>query len=495
MINLIKNELIKIFSKKSIYVILIITILFMVLNSILVKVFENSMVYDPYNEENITYNEERLAILEKDIDKNKEEYIYTKSYLQIAELAKEYELDSWQFYIIENKVEPLLYNLLNTEPGDEYEKYETEYNELIKNIETKDWKYFAQEELNNVNEEIRIQEEFIKELEMQNDQQVNLAEINEVLQNLRDNKQILEWRLEKDISYGRSNLNEYLEQWISSKRAVNEYEKNIKSKTPTYLEKYENQQNIEILKLCEYAITNGINEKISNQLYIIDDNAKTELLNVFDNYALFIIITIVMIAGTIVSEEFNKGTIKLLLVRPYKRIKILFAKFISCLIILAMILIIITLMQTIIGGFTYGFNSYSTNISIYNFKTGNVEIIGAIKYIVMIALTKLPKYILLMTLAFTVGVLFNNSALAITLPLLGYMGADLINQLAYTFEKAKFLMYFVTPNWDLSIYLFGRLPQFEPITAPFSILICLIYFIIMLYVSQLVFRKRDIKNI
>ena len=30
-----------------------------------------------------------------------------------------------------------------------------------------------------------------------------------------------------------------------------------------------------------------------------------------------------MIAGTIVSEEFNKGTIKLLLVRPYSRNKIL----------------------------------------------------------------------------------------------------------------------------------------------------------------------------
>ena len=49
-----------------------------------------------------------------------------------------------------------------------------------------------------------------------------------------------------------------------------------------------------------------------------ESNARGMLVNFFSHYEIFIVIIIVMIAGTIVSEEFNKGTIKLLLVRPYK---------------------------------------------------------------------------------------------------------------------------------------------------------------------------------
>ena len=56
-------------------------------------------------------------------------------------------------------------------------------------------------------------------------------------------------------------------------------------------------------------------------------------------------------------------------------------------------------------------------------------------------------------------------------------------------------MYFVTTNLNLNIYTFGKLPELEPITLPFSIAICVVYFIIMMCMNILVFKKRDIKNI
>ena len=100
-----------------------------------------------------------------------------------------------------------------------------------------------------------------------------------------------------------------------------------------------------------------------------------------------------------------------------------------------------------------------------------------------------------MTLAFSLSVLFINSPIAIALPLLGLMGAEIINELAYHYEKAKFLRFFVTPNWDLSIFLFGKLPQFEPISLPFSILVCVAYFAIMVVTSLYIFKRKEIKNI
>ena len=74
---------------------------------------------------------------------------------------------------------------------------------------------------------------------------------------------------------------------------------------------------------------------------------------------LFIIITIVLIAGAIVSDEFNKGTIKLLLVRPFNRAKILLAKFITVLITVLFVMILTVILQFIVGGIFFGFESLS----------------------------------------------------------------------------------------------------------------------------------------
>lgn len=482
MINLIRNELTKIFHKKAIYVVLILTIAFMILNCVMIKIFENQ----DYYETDTDFYEEQLSYLDKSNPEDREQYIMLETELKVAELAQKYDINSWQRYIVNRDGYEIIQNLLLNEDKEEHKKYENQYEELVYKLDNDDWRYFVQQELDETNDSIKLLEESSEK---------NSTE----LESLKDKKQALEWRLEKGISYGDSNLNSLIEQWTYGKQEIRNYEESAKTQIPTYKEKYQNQGTVELVNICEYAITKGISDNFQdsyiNNRYNICTSADSELIDVFSFYTLFITIAIVIIAGTIISEEFNKGTIKLLLVKPYKRIKILVAKFIACLIVLALTYVVVALLQTIIGGFTYGFNDYSNQIIIYNFKTNAVETIGLFKYLVISGLSILPQYILIMTLAFTLSVLFNNSPIAVALPLVGMMGAEIINELAYQFEKAKFLMYFVTPNWDLSIYLFGKLPQFEPISLPFSIIICLIYFAIMAIVSIVVFKKREIKNI
>ena len=82
----------------------------------------------------------------------------------------------------------------------------------------------------------------------------------------------------------------------------------------------------------------------------------------------------------------------------------------------------------------------------------------------------------------------------VSIPFLGYIGANIINQLALLYN-IKQVIYFVTPNWDLSCYLFGGSPLFKELTPAFSIIVCVIYLIIMLVLNCIVFKKRDIKNI
>ena len=106
----------------------------------------------------------------------------------------------------------------------------------------------------------------------------------------------------------------------------------------------------------------------------------------------------------------------------------------------------------------------------------------------------MPIYILLGTLAFALSTIFNNTPVAITITLMGYIASSIINQFAYYYD-IKWLKFFVTPNWDFTQFFYGGLPLLEGMKVPFSVVICLIYFAIMMVVSFMVFKKRNIKNV
>ena len=218
------------------------------------------------------------------------------------------------------------------------------------------------------------------------------------------------------------------------------------------------------------------------------------LIDVFYNYEIIILVVIIMCAGVMISEEFNKGTIKLLLVRPYKRTTILVAKFITCLIMIAIAILFVICIQFIVGGCVFGWDSLKLPVIQYNFNTEQVIKLGIIPYLLQITVARLPIYILLVTLSFAISTICNNSPLAIALPLLGYMASSTINMVAQAYHW-DWIKYFVTPNWDLTQYLNGGLPEFEGLTAGFSIAICAVYFIIMMVPTFEVFKRKNIKNI
>ena len=488
MVNLIKNELKKIFHKKAIYIILIIAIVFMVLNIVITKYLKNSIMNLNY-ENDVEYYTSLLNDLDKNSPTYKEEYNYAKSQLEEAKLLQKYDADSWQWQVITLNSDKYIYPMIEAEGTENYNQLKKEYNIFVEKLNSGDWKTFVQAELNQINEQIKLIES----------QEINQSakELQLIEFNIR--KQALEWRLEKDIPYGNTNRNQIITQWEESKKELESILQQEKNKPLTYEEKYSKQNVEETVKLCEYYIKNNLSENIAlvdfNERWNLASEADSSLINVYSNSDLFIIIAIVVIAGTIVSEEFNKGTIKLLLVRPFKRVKILIAKFIACLIVLGVVYVVITIAQFICGGIAKGYGDYVGKVYYYKFNTNSVQEINTVKYMILSGLAILPQYLLLMTLAFSLSVLFINSPIAIAMPLLGIMGAEIINNLAYTFEKAKFLRFFVTPNWDLSKFLFGKLPKFEPISLPFSITICAIYFVVMLVGSMYVFKRREIKNI
>ena len=486
--NLIKNELIKIFKKKTIYITMIVIFLLLIFMNCMFKFANSGSEYNYYlyNENYIESLRSELETLNPDRPSDVTTYINLKSEIELSEIMNQYKDAEWKLAIISERIAPYITERNTYQYGAEkneaqVEEINQEMNALFAKLDEDDWKYFAEEDLQSANQQI---DELNKQKEQTEDKQI-IKNIETQLKSAETEKEIAEYRLNKNIPYG----NDYLNRALSRLQMAN-----------TNLANYDNQdKELEYQEKLEY---NNYLEQQAESRYILDtgvdinktDSLKGILQDFYSQFGLFLIVVIVMIAGTIVSEEFNKGTIKLLLVKPYKRSKILLSKFLTTLIMIAFVIVVTLIMQILIGGVLFGFDSLSEPVVVYNFNTNTIQEMNIFTNLGIQTLTQLPMIILLATLAFAISTIFSNSALAITISLLGYMSTSIINQLAIGYDL-QFMKYFVTMNWDLSMYLYGGLPYMQGMNIVMSIFICVAYFLIMMIPTFVIFKKRNIKNI
>ena len=485
--NLVKNELIKIFKKKTIYITMVVIFLLLIFMNCMFKYANSGSEYDYYlyNENYINSLRSELETLNPEKSSDVTTYINLLSEIQLSEMMEQHKDAEWKLAIINERIAPYITERNTYQYGAEKDETQVEavnqeINDLLAKLDENDWKYFAREDLAKAEQQI---EELNAQKEQTEDKAV-LENIETELNNAQMEKEIAEIRLNKEIPYG----SDYLNGAISDLQTANTNLANFKNTEElTYEQKLEYNSYLEEQAESRYILETGRDIHNTNSL-------KGILENFYAQFGIFLIVVVVMIAGTIVSEEFNKGTIKLLLVKPYSRNKILMSKAITTLIMIIFIIVVTLVLQILIGGIIFGFDSLSEPVVAYNFNTNTMEEMNIFANLGVQTLTQLPMIILLATLAFAISTLFSNSTLAITISLLGFMSASIINQLAIGYDL-QFMKYFVTMNWDLSIYANGALPYMEGMNMTLSIIICVVYFLIMMIPTFIVFKKRNIKNI
>ena len=429
---------------------------------------------------------EDLAKLDPSKPSDTKMYIDLKSELDIYEMKQKYEIGTWQRDILSSQVssyvsEKNTYLYGESKDTEKVAEIEKTIHNILEKLEQDDWRYFAQEELKQAKTALTTLEN--QKANTQDKQELQSLEI--AIKNANIDKEVAEFRVNKDIKYGEDFRNAALGIYQEEAKNIINIESNAKELK--YEEKQEYNQSIEKREINKYILENNVNINKQNDVRGI-------LKSLFNEYGLFIIVMIIMIAGTIVSEEFNKGTIKLLLVKPYSRNKILLAKFITVFLMIVFSILAVVIMELLVGGIIFGYDSLSVPILVYDFTTQSLQSLNIFSYLGIEIMTQLPKLILLATLAFACSTLFTNSAVAIAIPLLGYMSADMINMLVVQF-KVQFMKFFVSLNWNFEEYLFGNLPKMEGMTIGFSIVICMLYFVVMLIPTFIVFKKKNIKNI
>ena len=240
----------------------------------------------------------------------------------------------------------------------------------------------------------------------------------------------------------------------------------------------------ERIKLEEYAIQNNIKYNIitnsENSNIKLPKDARYLLIKLFNNFDILMIFIVIYLSSTIISEEYNSGTIKNLLVKPHKRIKIVLSKIVTAIFLTIIISILMVVFQYLLGGIIFGFDSYELESIKYNSLTNNIETMGLMQNTIITLLKKEPMYLLLSLVSMLFGIITNNIALNILISL----GLYFISTMEFLINNiTKYLFIF---NWDLTTNNIINIAQ--------SISICFISFLVIFILLIIIFKNKDISN-
>jgi ABC-2 type transport system permease protein len=202
--------------------------------------------------------------------------------------------------------------------------------------------------------------------------------------------------------------------------------------------------------------------------------------------ALMAIFTIV-IAADIVAGEFSGGTIKLLLIRPVRRWKILLSKYVATLLYSVFGLVILFLTAMIVGGIAFGTDGFS--IPYLYVENGAVHERSMFVHGLITYGYSCISLLIMVTFAFMISSAFRSSSMAIGISIgLMFMGGIVVEVL----QKYEWIKYFLFSNLDLQQYSSGRSPVVEGMTLGFSITMLILYYFVFNLVAWLLFTKRDV---
>lgn len=464
MFNLIKTEFIKILKKKSFLIVTFIFILYALLTNIIYQNINNIDDVSIINTEELR-NEN--ALLDLNNPEDLKEYIANLKTIEILKYEKEYSHNT-QKYLISHYLEPIISEYLEAEyiakDSELMQKLELDKNQILDLIKKENWEYF-------VNQNITTYE-------------AKLAQnLDDQTKTRYENLLALEkYRLTNQIPYDEDNYLHNALDYI--KTDITEYYnlKNAQNLTKEEQDRYKYISSQ--MQLNKYILENKVD--LNNNA-----NLRAVLKNFASEFGLFILIYVIMIAGSIVSEEFNKGTVKFLLTKPYKRSTILTSKLLTVLLFIPLIMLMMILIELILGGMIFGFSSLKVPIIIYS--AGILKSYNIFKYLILSLITTLPMYLILGLIAFAISTLMASTSAAVTVSFLIYLIGNVIANLAlaYKFKLFKVLVFL---HWDLS-YLLNKEPSPYGFSLSESIFVLVIYSIIILCLTYAYFNKKDVKNV
>jgi ABC-2 type transport system permease protein len=209
----------------------------------------------------------------------------------------------------------------------------------------------------------------------------------------------------------------------------------------------------------------------------------------FNKHLIVIIALFMLIIGSsIVSKEYSQGTIKLLLIRPIKRWKILLAKYLTMMIVSFEMIIILFFVSQIVGSILFGFKGLNCKMPVV--LNGSIVNKNAFGNVIENYMLSSAGIIIWLTFSFMVSTIFKNNSVAIGVSLFFMLAGSTIAAFMAMF-KIEWVKYLLFANTDLSRYLDNR-PLIVGMNMQFSVIVLISYFIVFNFITWVVFTRKDV---
>ncbi len=290
---------------------------------------------------------------------------------------------------------------------------------------------------------------------------------------------------EQDVSTYKNSLE-------SSRRLVESFDKqssdpNVNNYSAS--ERYDSRKSLQFDEK-DYAIKKY---RFDNNMFAYED---TDIHFLFcgASVAIFSTITTVgmLIIGTVsVAGETSDESIRLLLIRPFKRWKVLTAKFLSVLLYALFMYALGLALTFILGGVLFGFDGFNS-VLVASFGRNSAFAAGVIPYTLLKAALSFAKIVIFISIVFLISSLLKSRALTVGIVMVIYfLASPAFSLLAMLdIDFTKYLIFF---NLDLNSFLSIEGPAHPALTFVQSAVAMAVHFVAFMAISYAVFIKRDVK--
>lgn len=236
---------------------------------------------------------------------------------------------------------------------------------------------------------------------------------------------------------------------------------------------------LNLIKINDYRMDNDLNP--------YESTIWSKMIIQAPGIILIVILFTIIVAADTIAAEFSWGTIKLLLIQPVSRTKILYTKYLATLIFAISLLVVSFITMFLLGCITEGFGGIG-QVDVYIGLEGTVEersVIGNVLQIYSLYIIELIMYI---TFAFMISAIFRSSSMAIAFSMILLLIGDMAMGFLDRYEWTKYTLF---ENIHLSSYKFGA-PLRPDMSLEFSIVVLTVYFVIFHLLTWLLFLKRDV---
>ncbi len=188
----------------------------------------------------------------------------------------------------------------------------------------------------------------------------------------------------------------------------------------------------------------------------------------------------VVIAAESVAGEFSWGTIKLLLIRPWTRSKILFSKYISVL-LFSILSTLVMILLALGASYVFMSSSVQPELAPTDISPASYALVSWVYEYVDLFIT--------IAIAFMVSTVFRSGALAIGLSLF-MLFTQGIFAVIFNPERYAWAKYILFTNMDLGQYMYGG--GTGGMSLGFSLIVLAVYYVLFMGIAWYVFNKRDV---